>query len=106
MADYGPLIDPPKEPSTRTAMTIDILSWALPAASALLSGWAGVDALTHADKAAALLGIAGSIAAAGGIMFTNWASRIRDHRLAQARAVADLGFEIADQVNSRTSPQF
>jgi len=106
MTDLGPLIDLPGHPSSVAVGAVDRLSWALPAASALLSAWAGGEALEHADQAAALLGIVASMTAAAGIMFTNWASRIRDHRLAEARAVADLGLGIADRVDSRTSPQF
>lgn len=107
MADYGLLLSPLREASPRVAKSVDFLSLALPVVAAALSIWAGIDALRHLDDSAAFLGIAGGIASAFSVLFTNWASRIRDQRLAIVQATADLASSVAEGVDRRTpSAQF
>jgi hypothetical protein len=52
LADYGLLINPPKEPSPRVAKAVDFLSWALPVVAAALSTWGGIEALSQQDRRA------------------------------------------------------
>jgi len=80
---------------------IDALSWFLPAVAAVSSVGAGIAALSHADACAALLGIGGGAIGFVGVVFANWASRIRDGRLAIAHAVASLGLDVAAHTQSR-----
>lgn len=102
IADYDPLIIPPKEPPPRVTETVDFLSWALPVIAAILSVLGGVEALYQADRCAALFAISGGIVSALGILATNWASRIRDVRLSQARNLGALGVDMADYAMKRT----
>ena len=94
--DFDPLLYPPKEPSALMMALIDGGSWWLLVAAAAVSIAAGVAALVHADALAALLGIGGGVVSGAGIFATNWASRVRDGRLAQAQSTASLGVEMAD----------
>ena len=102
IADYDPLINPPKEPPPRVTETVDFLSWALPVIAAILSVLGGVEALYQADRCAALFAISGGIVSALGVLATNWASRIRDVRLSQARNLGALGVDMADYAMKRT----
>lgn len=105
MADIAddPLLYPPKEPPAFAVKVIDILSWALPAIAAALSIWGGIEALKRADNYAAGLGIAAGALSAFGIIFTNWASRIRDNRLKIAHALGERGFQWGAQAIARGS---
>lgn len=93
VVDYNPLLNPPKEPSPAAVRAIDALSWGLPAAAAVLSIVGGIAAPDNAASWAALLGIAGGVAGALGVVFTNYASRIRDGRLAVTHSLAALGVD-------------
>jgi hypothetical protein len=101
MTDYGPLLYPPKEPPAPVMTAIDALSWALPALAALLSVLGGLAALNKADASAAILSIAAGVIGAAGVIFTNWASRVRDGRLRVTHGVADLAFDTAADVDRR-----
>jgi|SRR5215469_17711951 len=108
MADMAddPLLYPPKEPPAFAVKIIDILSWALPAIAAALSIWGGIEALNHADNYAAGLGIVAGIVSALGVIFTNWASRIRDNRLKVAHALGERGFQWGAQAIARDGGSF
>lgn len=97
MIDYGPLINPPREPSLYITKAIDFLSLALPSLSAVLSVSCGVLALRKVDDWSAILGIAAGVAGALGVLFTGWASRIRDRRFAMVRSLADLNADMANE---------
>jgi len=105
MVDYDPLINPPREPSPNAVKTIDALSWALPVLSALLSISCGVLAFRKVDDWAAILGIGAGIMSACGVLFTGWASGIRDKRLAVAHGLGALGVNMADRAQSQ-NPSF
>jgi hypothetical protein len=105
-ADLGPLFNPPKEPPPLAMKAIDRLSFALPILAAGLAVWGGVEALRKVDDWAALLGIAGGIAGAGGVLFTGWASRIRDGRLAVAQSLGASAMGVADWTLSQAPPHF
>lgn len=100
LVDYGPLINPPREPPPNMVRAIDALSWALPILSAILSISCGVLAFRKVDDWAAILGISAGIASACGVLFTGWASRIRDRRLAVAHSLGALGVDMADRAQS------
>jgi hypothetical protein len=102
--DTDPLLNPPKEPSANWCRVIDFLSWTLPVCAAVLSVGSGIATLQGIDKVGAILGIFGGIAGAGGVIFTGWASRIRDGRLAVTHALASLGFDIAQGTQSELPP--
>jgi hypothetical protein len=85
----------------KTVRAIDFGSWAFPALAAVCSVASGVTALDHWDASAALLGIAGGVFGALGVAFTNWASRIRDARLEEARSLGSLGIDIAQDAQNR-----
>ena len=101
-----PLLYPPKEPPKFARKVIDILSWGLPAIAAALSILGGIEALNGADNYAAELGIAAGVLSAIGIMFTNWASRIRDNRLRVAHALGERGFEWGAEAIARGPDSF
>jgi hypothetical protein len=86
--------------------TVDRLAWWLPACSAVMSICGGVSAIYGKNETAAALGIIAGIASAGGVMFTGWASRIRDHHLAETRAIGTLGMDIAQRAQSLLPPNF
>lgn len=106
IVDYGPLLNPPKEPPAKAVVAIDVLSWVLPAAAAVLSVWGGLEALRGINDFAAVLAIAGGIASAFGVIFTVWSSRIRDGRLATVNAMGTFGMDIAEQVQARAPGGF
>src|ERR1700733_14312372 len=103
---YDPLLYPKKAPSTRTMWRIDTPSWLLPVLAAIFSVAAGGEALRQDDSAAAFLGIAGGVASAFGVLFTGWASRIRDERLEVAHSLGNLSLNIASDAMSRTPVGF
>jgi hypothetical protein len=102
--DRNPLLNPPKEPSAKVVIIIDRLSWTLPVCAALFSVGGGVAAFQGIDKPAAILGVLGGLASAAGVVFTGWASRIRDGRLEVAHALGGLGVDIAQQTQSMFPP--
>jgi hypothetical protein len=57
---------------------------------------AGCAALRNADQWAALLGIAGGVIGALGVLATNWSSVIRDRRIELANSLAGLGVGMAE----------
>jgi hypothetical protein len=103
---YDPLLNPKKEPSPRIMWLIDTASWVLPVLAAILAVGAGVEALTHDDSVAAILGIAGGVISAAGVLATGWASKIRDERMAVAHALGNLSLNIASDAMSRTPAAF
>ena len=104
--DYEPLLNPRPEPPPWAMRAIDFLTWTLPIMAAGLSVWAGVAALRKIDDWAAVLGIAGGVASALGVLFTGWASRIRDNRLAEAKAIGQLNMDTADHLMARQPSSF
>lgn len=104
--ENDPVLFPKKEPSHRVMWLIDTASWLLPVLAAILSVGAGMEALAHDDRDAALLGIAGGLASAVGVLATGWASRVRDHRLEYASGVGNLSLNIASDAMSRTPSNF
>jgi hypothetical protein len=104
--EYDPLLFPKREPSRLMMWLIDTASWLLPVLAAILSVGAGVEALAHDDRNAAILGIAGGLASAFGVLATGWASRVRDHRLERASGVGDLSLNIASDAMSRMPSNF
>jgi hypothetical protein len=98
--ESNPLLNPPREPAAKWCIIIDRLSWTLPVCAALLSVGGGFTALQGIDRLAAILGIFGGIFSAAGVIFTGWASRIRDGRLAVAHALGALGIDIAERTQS------
>jgi hypothetical protein len=104
--ENDPLLFPKKEPSRRIMWLIDTASWLLPVLAAILSVGAGAEALAHADRNGAFLGIAGGLASAFGVLATGWASRVRDHRLEHASGVGNLSLNIASDAMSRMSGNF
>ena len=106
MADYGPILSSPKQHSARVERAIDRLSWALPVIAAGLSALGGVEALEHADRLAAILGIAGASIGAFGVLFTNLASRIRDQRLALVQAIGEIHSGALDRMDRMAPRQF
>lgn len=95
------LLVPLKEPPKPLMVAIDVMGWLLPVVAAVLSVWGGIEALWEANDYAAILSIVGGVAGALGVLFTNWASRIRDHRLALAHGIGNLALEIADEASRR-----
>ena len=106
LADYGAMLISQKELPRWATKVIDILSWVLPAIAAGLSIRSGVESLGQMDHRAAMLAIAAAFFSAIGVLFTNWASRIRDRRLSRALALAALGTDMADHALSRSPPFF
>jgi hypothetical protein len=102
----SPLLNPPKEPPAEWVKVIDCLSWALPSFAALMSVGGGIAALEAMNERAAILGILGGVTSAAGVIFTGWASRIRDGRLAVAHAVGELGIDIAQRTQSLIPPGY
>jgi hypothetical protein len=100
LTNYGPLINPQRR-SARVDKFIDFSSWAFPAVAAVCSVSSGVTALYHLDAWAAGLGIAGGVVGALGVWFTNWASRIRDARLEEARSLGSLSLDTALDTQNR-----
>jgi hypothetical protein len=96
-----PLLYPPKELPACAVRAIDFSSWAFPAVAATLSICGGIAALERADNYAASLGIAAGVLSALGVVFTNWASRIRDSRLRVAHALGQHGFSMAADALTR-----
>ena len=104
--DYDALLNPKPEMAAWAIRTVDVLSLALPGIAALLSVFGGVAALSDANAWAAGLAIAGGIVGAFGVWFTNWASRIRDNRLAQARSLGAVSMSMASDALTRSPPSF
>ena len=96
VVDYNQLLNPSKELAAWVIGTIDFLSWAFPILSAALAIGGGWAALRHADQWAAYLSIAGGITGTFGVLATNKSSRIRDHRIAEAKSLAGLGVGMAE----------
>ncbi len=96
----SPPLNPRRELSPRQVKAIDVLSWTLPVVAAGSSIAGGIAALNRIDERAAWLGIAGGVASAAGVIFTGWASRIRDERLEVAHALGALGVETAGQAET------
>lgn len=92
--NYSPLLNPDMEPPSRLITAVDFTSWAFPALSALLAIAGGFAALDKLDQWAAGLSVAGGIIGAVGVLATNWASRVRDHRIEQAKSLAALGVDM------------
>ena len=101
MSQADALLNPKPEMSPWAVCTIDVLSWALPAIAALLSVCCGVAALWKSEAWAAALGIAGGIVGASGVWFTNWASRIRDDRLARVQSLSAASMSMAGNALTR-----
>lgn len=95
ISDYEAFINPRRGIPPWAEKTVDGLSWALPVFAALASVGSGFEALRGWEICAAMLGIAGGILGALGVVFTNWSSRIRDRRLAEVRSLAALGVDMA-----------
>lgn len=89
--DLSPLFLSSQEPSPRSVRTIDGLSWILPLLAAGLSVGAGVAAWLGDAHVAAGCGVMGGFFSAVGVLFTGWASRIRDGRLGYIRALSEFG---------------
>jgi len=106
MIGSDPLLNPKPSLSQRAQRAIDLLSWGLPAIAALCSIGSGATAISGQNTWAAALGIAGGVAGASGIFFTNWASRIRDDLLAEARSLGSLGMSMANAALERMPPDF
>lgn len=106
LADYKALINPRGQTSPRMASAVDCLSWMLPVLAAVCSVGGGVEALRNDNTWAAVLGIAGGIVGALGVIFTNWASYIRDRRLAEAWNLGALGVDMATDALDRTPGSF
>jgi len=98
LSDYSPLLNPRAEPQPWLMNIVDISSWALPAVSALLAVLGGCAALGNSDQWAAILSIAAGVIGALGVLATNWSSRIRDHRIEQAKSLAGLSIDIVETV--------
>jgi hypothetical protein len=106
LVDYEPLLNPKRGIPPWAERAVDLLSWGLPAIAAICSIGSGVAAWRGADTWAAGLGIAGGVVGALGVVFTNWASRIRDGRLAAARNLGALGVDMANDALERFPPEF
>jgi hypothetical protein len=106
LGSYEALLNPKRQPPLWAQHAIDGLSWGLPAFAALFSTVGGITALCNESVWAAGLGIAGGIVAAAGVIFTNWASRIRDDRLVEARSLGALGMDMASSALDRLPPYF
>jgi hypothetical protein len=106
LGDYDALINPKPEAPLWVQRVVDGLSWAFPAIAAPCSVGGGIMALRNENAWAAALGIAGGVISALGVGFTNWASRIRDNRLAQVRSLGALGMDIANTALNRMPPDF
>ncbi|WP_114913325.1 hypothetical protein [Acidibrevibacterium fodinaquatile] len=104
VVDDNLLIWPRPEPSPRMLLWLTRLSWVLPIGAAVFSIGAGICGYRADDKAAAMLGIAGGLASAGGVIFTGWVSRVQDRRLATALAMASLGVDMASKAQFRSMP--
>jgi hypothetical protein len=103
LVDFKPLLNPQKVPAGYVIKAADGFSWGLPAVSAILAILAGCAALNGADRAAAVLSIAGGVLGALGVLATNYASRIRDHRIEIAKGLAGLSIDMVESVQ-RTLP--
>jgi hypothetical protein len=99
--DYGPLLNPQKEPPSQLMTVIDFCSWVFPALSAVLAIGGGYAALYKADQWAAAISIVGGIIGAFGVLATNWASRVRDNRIEWANSMAALSVDMADSTQRR-----
>lgn len=101
LVDYEPLLNPKPQLPAWAQRVVDRLSWGFPAIAAICSIGSGGAALWKADAWAAGLGIAGGVVGALGVWFTNWASRIRDNRLDEARNLGALGVDMAQDAHNR-----
>ena len=98
MVDSQPLLNPQKEPPPTLMRALDASSWVFPILAALLAIAGGCAAWIKTDQLAAALSIAGGISGAIGVLATNAASRVRDHRIEWTKAVAQLGADEADRI--------
>ena len=106
LADYLTLIDPPKPLHPVVQKGIDAASLALPTVAAVLAISGGICAFHGWNAAAAILGTVGGAVSALGVIFTGWASRLRDQQLRTAYAVGSLGVDMADRALSRDTRHF
>lgn len=98
MVDYGPLLNPDDEPSSCRMTAIDFSSWAFPILSAILATAGGCVALNKIDRWAAGLSIASGIFGAVGVLATNKASRVRDHRIERAKSLAQVSADTTEYI--------
>jgi len=106
MADYLTLVENRATLSPWMITAVDALSWIMPTAAAIFSIGAGVCALLKLDGCAAVLGIAGGVISASGVIATGQASRIRDQRLEQAWSTGMLGIDMANRALSQKPRTF
>jgi hypothetical protein len=104
--NYEHLFNTKKEMSAWKINFIDKISWLLPIGAAILSVSGGIAALKRADQLSAWLGIFGGLAGALGVIFTGYASRIRDRRLEDALNLGALGVDMAARVQSQITSNF
>lgn len=97
--DFGPLLNPIKEPPPVWLRVIDWASIGLPILAGAFAVVAGHEALAGATTSAAWWSIVSGVLSALGVCFTGWASRIRDRRLAVTHSLVCLAHNIIDRHN-------